>query len=440
VSDERKTQNEALRSSQRSVSQIHGRGEPKIGVEEFMSLAERFGLSDGALGKIHAALDEEDWGEGPFLANYYSGLDESKVQAFERVAREIFGTKYAIASSSGTGALHSAFAAVGVGPGDEVICPAIGFYATAAAVVMAGGVPVFSDVDESLGMDPAAIAQHVTDRTVAIAPTHVMGSVCDMQSIMAVAREHGLKVVEDCAQSCGAKFRDRFVGTWGDVGCFSISAYKIVGAGEGGLLILNDERTWDRANCLAEGGGLWRTDRFGRPRYEGELFVGTNYRMSELEAAIDVVQLGKMPTTVERFHNVKQRVTAGLKTFREIGPQKLNDPAGEVGYTLRFYPETIELGARIVESLKAEGIGAGMRGHSTTPDWHIYHWMFPLESTGAVNLERGSCPVADDLYDRVVGIGLNQWYTEDDCDIISEVVNRALSKHCTEDSGAAPWA
>ena len=458
MSKERDEQTQALQSSQRSVSQIKGTGDPKIGVEEFMSVAERFRFSGATLEKIRAAVEEEDWGAGPFLANYHSGLDESKVQAFERVARETFGTGYAIGVNSGTGALHSAFVAVGVGPGTEVICPAIGFYATAAAVAMAGGVPIFCDVDESLGMDPSQIETHITSRTVALAPTHVMGSVCDMESIMAVARQHDLKVVEDCAQSCGGTQHGRYVGTFGDIGCFSISAYKIVGAGEGGLIITNEERLWDRSNCLCEGGGLWRPDRFGPPRYEGELFVGTNYRMSELEAAVDVVQLANMPRTVGRFRAVKQQITSRLQTFKEITPQILNDPSGEVGYNLRFYPETIELGAEIVGGLQAEDLPAGMRGGNASPDWHIYHSMFPItlktgatlgdstwggpvyaERGGSVEYARGDCPVADDLFDRMVNIRLNQWYTEDDCAIIAEAINRVLAAHCAEDASAKPW-
>ena len=458
VSNARDTERRALQSSLKAVTQIEGKGKPKIGIEEFMSVAERFGFSAAALERIRKAVSEADMGEGPFLANYYANLPETKVQAFQRVARETFGVKYAIGVNSGTSALHAAFVAAGVGPGTEVICPAIGFFATAAAVVMANGVPVFCDVDESLGMDPAKIEPLISERTVALAPTHVMGSVCAMGPIMEIARKHNLKVVEDCAQSCGGKWEGRYVGTIGDLGCFSISAYKIVGGGEGGLILTNDERLWDRANCLAEGGGLWRPDRFGPPRYEGELFCGANYRMSELEAAVDVVQLAKMPATAARFHAVKMRILRQLKTYREIVPQKLNDPDGEVGYLLRFYPQTIELGEKIVEALKMQGVGCGMRGKSARPDWHVYHWMFPVtlktgatphscsfncpaygEKAGNRTYGRGDCPVADDLFDRVINIGLNQWYTENDCRNVAEAINRALSAYCTEDSAGTPW-
>ena len=434
---QRETQRAALQGSMKAVARIEARGEPKIGIDEFMSVCKRFGLSKDALKEIRAVATAEDWGEGPFLANYYSGLKESRVQAFERAAREIFGVKYAIGVSSGTGALHSAFVAAGVGPGAEVICPAIGFFATANAADLAGGKPVFCDVDASLHMDPAKIEALITKRTVAIAPTCVMGGVYDAPAIMKVAHKHGLKVVEDCAQSCGAKYHGKFLGAYGDLGCFSISAYKICGGGEGGLILARTKRLWERANQLAECGGLWRPDRFAPPRYTGELFTGTNYRMSELEAAVDVIQLRKLEGVVKRFNRVKMRVLKRLKRFKEITPQALNDAAGHVGYNLRFFPETIALGEKIVRGLAEQKVDAGMRGAHGQPDWHIYSHMYPL--TLKHGYERGLCPVADDLYDRMITIGLNQWYTAADRREIAGRINRVLEAHCTPDRDAPAW-
>ena len=454
----RTEQQRALQSSMKAVAKTETKGEPKIGVEEFMSVAERFGFSEAALQQIREVAEQEEWGQGPFLANYYSNLKQTKVQAFEETAREIFGMPYTIGVSSGTAALHAAFVAVGVGPGTEVICPAIGFFATAAAVVTAGGVPMFCDVDESLAMDPDKLEPLINARTVALAPTHVMGSVCAMDRIMPVARKHNLRVVEDCAQSCGGKVKGQYVGTFGDAGCFSISAYKIVGGGEGGLIVTREQRLWDRAQCLAECGGLWRPDRFAPPRYEGELFCGTNYRMSEMEAAVDVVQLRKMPATVERIRTVKQRILSRLKRFQGITPQKLNDPDGEVGYLLRFYPETIELGERIVAELRARGVSCGMRGTHGSHDWHVYSMMYPITLKGSatpggspwdhplykgrggkIEYQRGDCPVADDLFDRMISVNLNQWYSEDDCAQLAEHLNAALSAQCKEDANATAW-
>ena len=458
MAEKQTVQQQNLQGGMKAVSQVKGRGEPKIGIEEFMSVADRFGLSRGALDKIRAILEEEESGEGPFLANYYSNLPETKVQAYERAAREMFGSKYAIATSSGTGALHAAFVAAGVGPGTEVICPAIGFMATASAVLMAKGIPVFCDVDTSLGMNPAEIEKCITSRTAAIAPTHVMGSISDMGAITAVARKHGLKVVEDCAQSCGGKFDSQYVGTIGDIGIFSISAYKIVGGGEGGLLITDDEGLWERASQLIEAGGLWRPERFAEARHAGELFAGTNYRMSELEAAVDVVQIKKADAIAARFRGVKTRVLRQLKSFKEIEPQKINDPAGEVGYLLRFFPSNVDLAVNLVADLKERGIQAATRGPAAGPDWHHYSFMYPVinkvgptevpcpyecpvyvERGGASHTARGDCPMADDLFDRAVSINLNQWHTDEECDAIAEALNEVFSTNCVEDPSQTPW-
>jgi len=455
TSDEQKL---ALHGGLKAVSTVHGKGKPKIGVDEFMSLAERFGFSGPTLKGIRQVISREDIGAGPMLANYYSGLKQTKVQAFERAARELFGMNYALGVSSGTAALHCAFVAAGVGPGTEVICPAIGFFATAAAVVQSKGIPVFCDVDESPAIDPAKIEKLITKRTVAIAPTHIMGSVANMDAIMKIARKHHLRVIEDCAQSPGGKHRGRCVGTIGDIGIFSISAYKIIGAGEGGLLVTNHKLLWERANGIAECGGLWRPDRFAPPRYKGELFCGTNYRMSELEAAVDAVQIRKLPAIVKRFHDVKMRIIRQLATWREIVPQKLNDPDGEIGYLLRFFPQTIPLGRKIVEALQAEGLACWMRGDQARPDWHTYSCMFAImnqtgatadncpfacplyrDKGGRIDYARGDCPVADDLFDRVISVSLNQWYTAADCRNIARAITKVLDAYCTPDRSAAGW-
>ncbi len=302
------------------------------------------------------------------------------------------------------------------------------------------------------------IEELITPRTVAIAPTHVMGTVCDLGPILAIAEKYNLKIIEDCAQSPGGKYRGRYVGTLGDIGCFSISAYKIIGGGEGGLVITNDERLWDRINQFAEAGGLWRPDRFAPPRYEGELFNGLNYRLSELEAAVDVVQLGKLDGIVARHHAVKMRILRQLKRYREITPQKLNDVQGEIGYLLRFYPATFELGDRIVEALRAEGISGGLRGANAKPDWHVYADMFPItlktgsttddqpfdqpiyqQRGGQISYSKGQCAVADDLFLRNISIPLNQWYSETDCDNIAAGINKVLDAYCDEDEQAIGW-
>ncbi|MFW6060140.1 MAG: DegT/DnrJ/EryC1/StrS family aminotransferase [Phycisphaeraceae bacterium] len=407
-----------------------GKAEPKIGIEEFLSIAERFGFNETAMQRLRGAVSNDDLPEGgPNLARFISTHPKpSKGEVYEAAAREFFGVKYARPASSGTGALHAAMVGVGVGPGKEVIVPAVGFIATAMAVVLAGGRPVFCDIDESMTIDPEKIAPLITERTVAVAPTHWAGHVCGMDRIMAVAREHKIAVIEDCAQAPGASYKDNLVGTIGDVGCFSISAYKIIGGSEGGMFISNDERIFERASQLAEAGGLWRPDRFAPSRYDGELFAGANYRLSELESAVDLVQLRKLPGIVQRFRTNCRRVVSQVEPCGHVRSRRSHDPEGDIGYEWRFIPESMELGARIVEALQAEGIGAGMRGRSDRPDWHYYAQMLPLvETKTAERAKHGDCPVADDLFARTVRISIDQWWSEADCDRVAAGINKVFA-------------
>jgi len=434
----------AVNGGPKAFPGMTGKVRPKVGVEEFLSVAERFGFTPEALARIRSAVSDGDFiGDGPNLARYVCPFPgPPKGPQLEQLARETFGVRHALAVSSGTAALHAAMVAVGAGPGTEVILPGIGFMATSAAAAMAGATPVFCDVDESFQIDPSKIEPLIGPRTVAVAPTHQWGGVCDMEGVLAVAREHGIRVVEDCAQSPGGRWAGRYVGTLGDVGCFSISAYKIIGGGEGGLVVTDDDGLFDRARQLAECGGLWRPVRFDPPRYPGELFVGTNYRMSELEAAVDVVQLGKLEEVVARHRRVFARVAGRLGRFREIVPRKVTDPEGWIGYELRFYPETHELAGRIAAALDAEGIRCGYRGPDAPPDWHLYRHMFPVildPATGRPRCQRGDCPVADDLYDRSVVVGLSQWYSPADCDRLAAGINKVLSAYCTPDDRAPKW-
>jgi len=406
---------------------IDGKAKPKIGIEEFMSLAERFGFSKEARRRIRAAVSRKDSGGVPNLARWATAFPpKTKGDEFEALARRKFGVNYARGTSSGTGALHSALAAVGIGPDTEVIVPAIGFLATSAVVVTLGGKPVFCDVDESFQIDPTRIEPLITPRTVAIAPTHWSGGVCHMAAILELARKHKLKVIEDCAQAPGAKYRGRYVGTLGDIGCFSISAYKIIGGGEGGMLITNDRRLFERAAQFAECGGLWRLPgRFAPPRYKGELFCGSNYRMSELEAAVDVVQLKKLDGIVRRYHTNHMRVRARLKPSSEVRLARMNDRDGEIGYSLRLIPRSFELGQRLMDALRVEGIPCGFRGPKASPDWHLASEMFPLREHMPF---KGVCPVADDLYNRCVTISIDQWWTAGDCRRIASAINRAMAR------------
>ena len=449
----------AIDGGPKAFTGMTGKPQPKIGTEEFLAVAERFGFKPAALKRLRRAVSDRDlMGNGPNFARYYCAFPKPpKGEAFEALAHATFGVKHALGVSSGTGALHAAFMAAGVGPGTEVIVPGMGFMATGMAAMLAGGVPVFCDVDESLHMDPTKVEALITPRTVALAPTHHWGNVADMAPLLRIARRRKLKVVEDCAQAPGAKYRGKYVGSIGDIGCFSISCYKIIGGGEGGMVVTSNSRLFDRVCQAAEGGGLWRPDRFAPPRYAGELFPGTNYRLSEFEATVDVIQLGKLDAICNRHRHVSRRVREQLRTFREIRPQTINDEDGYIGYMLRFFPATDALAQKIAAALAAEGLGAWTRGRQHRPDWHMVRDMFPITlkgshvSGGSVFedprwLKRGgkmryagACPVAVDLFAREVSVNLDQWYSDGDCDRVAAGINKVLSAYCTADPAAKAW-
>ncbi len=422
----------AVNGGPKAFPAMKGKPHPKVGVEEFLSLAERFGFAPDALKRIAAAVSEADLPpNGPHLGRYYGSAKPPMGERFEALGREKFGVKHARCTSSGTGALHAAMVAVGAGSGKEVICPATGFLATSLAVALTGATPVFCDVDESLQLDPSKLEALITPRTVAVVPTHHWGVVCDLAPVIEIAHRRGIKVIEDCAQSPGASYRGKPVGSIGDIGCFSISCYKIIGGGEGGMVVTNDARLFDRLSQFIEAGGLWRPDRFASDRYPGELFVGTNYRLSELEAAINVVQMQKLEGVVARHRVVRARVLGRLRAFREIRHQKSNDPKGDIGYMFRCFPATHDLGRSLAAALRTEGIGASFRGEKAKPDWHVHRDMFPLFPNHADRCRADLCPVASDLYDRSVSVSFDQWWSTEDCDAIADGMNKVFAAYCT---------
>ncbi len=422
----------AIKGGMRAVQAMTGQPEPKVGVAEFISVAERFGFSETALTRLREVLSEADLPKvGPHLGRYYGSAKPSMGDRFEALAREAFQVKHAYAVCNGTAALTAALAAVGAGPDTEVIVPAAGFIATALAGALLGATPVFCDVDSSLQMDPVKLEPLVTNRTVAVLPTHHWGSVCDMGPILRVARRHNIKVIEDCAQSPGATYHSQPVGSIGDIGCFSISSYKLIGGGEGGMVVTSDDLLYDRIRQASEAGGLWRPDRFAAPRYDGELFVGGNFRMSELESAINVVQIEKLPDIVTRHRRVWNHIRQQLPDVEQITWQKSNDPEGDIGYMLRCFPKDDELGVCLAKALKAEGIAASYRGSEGRPDWHVCNHYYPLMDRFPEQFGTERCPVGTDLYNRCLTLQLNQWWSDQDCDNVALGINKVICAYCT---------
>lgn len=295
--------------------------------------------------------------------NYWTG-DECK--AFEREFAAAFGRRYAIALANGTVALELALQALGIGPGDEVIVPSRTFIATASSVVARGARPVVADVDmESGNLTAATVEAVTTTRTRAVIPVHMAGWPCDMEPIMRFANRHYLHVIEDCAQAHGASYRGCPVGGFGIFATFSFCQDKIMTTGgEGGMLLTDDDALWRRAWEYKDHGKGWdavhnRQHPAGF-RWLHESF-GTNWRMTEMQAAIGRRQLAKLPGWLSQRRVNARTLADGLTGIRGL---RVPVPGPEIGHAwYKFYaflaPEMLRPGwdqPRIIDAINAEGV------------------------------------------------------------------------------------
>jgi dTDP-4-amino-4,6-dideoxygalactose transaminase len=299
--------------------------------------------------------------------NYWTG-DECR--HFEREYAEYLGRRHAIALGNGTVALELALQAFGIGDGDEVIVPSRTYVATASCAVMRGAVPVVADVNRDAQCITAeSIARVLTPRTRAIVVVHLAGWPCDMDPILALARERGLRVIEDCAQAHGAFYKGRPVGAFGDAAAFSFCQDKIITTGgEGGLLALDDEAAWERAWAYKDIGrsydAVYRRSHAPGFRWLTESF-GTNWRMTEVQAALGRIQLRRLPTWIEarrRNAEIWRCAIADLPAIRCPVP-----PADVLHSYYKFYafvrPQALRAGESrdsILARLESEGLPCGV--------------------------------------------------------------------------------
>jgi perosamine synthetase len=276
----------------------------------------------------------------------------SMVTQFEKNFAKFAGVKHAIAVNTGTAALHSAIVAAGVQQDDEVILPSFTFVATAEAVVMAGGKPVFTDIEpETYNISSAEIKKNITKKTKAILPVDLYGFSADIKLIREIATKHGLAVVEDAAQAHGATYNGRPVGVFADVACWSLYASKNMTTGEGGVVTTGND-------AMAETLRLIRTH--GEKAKYASLMLGYNYRMSEIQAAIGLVQLEKLPAFVaKRRENAKRLTRLLAKTDRLQLPEETKDRRHSwYLYTVRLKNAAANERNKIVEELRQKDIGA----------------------------------------------------------------------------------
>ncbi len=383
--------------------------------------------------------------DNKYLFRYYGpeGV-ESKVRKFEDAFKAKMGSPYALATSSCTGALLSALVACGVGPGAEVIVSGYTFFASCATIVGAKGIPVIAEVNETLTIDVEDLEKKITPSTKAIVCVHMRGVPCDMDAVMAVAKKHNLKVIEDCAQACGTTYKGQYVGTFGDCGCFSFQYHKTITAGEGGMLLCKDARIYDRACSYHDTAACWRPDRFARERFDGELFCGSNFRMSELTGAVMLAQLGRLDDLNAKMRRNQKRIIDQIKDTKGIKVRPRNDEEGDCAICLMFYLDAPEKVSPFVEALKAEGVDAAAIFNAGIPDWHIYtHWSHviekkastdvccpwecPYHKTRAVEYDPNMNPKTLEYLGRVVHLDIPPQMSLEDCDMIAKAINKVAA-------------
>lgn len=336
---------------------------------------------------------------------------KKKVFTLEHEVAKKFGAKYGLAVTSGTSALIVALAALRIGPGDEVICPGYTFIASMSSVITVGAVPVLAEIDESLNLDPKDVERKITAKTKAILAVHMLGNPCALAELKAIADKHGLYLIEDTAQAFGGKYRGKYLGTIGKIGTYSFNVYKTINAGDGGLILTDDEDLFKTAFAVHDQGHMpLRTGL----EVGNRSVVGQNFRMNELTGAVLLAQFRKLDPLLERLHTIKKQfkdiLTAELPRLEF---RKLNDEKGEIATLL-----TVLLPSKEDADEIATKLGTKTISHS---GWHVYSNMEQIlgkkqlaagapfrskEFPTDVVYEKGMLPKTDAILNRAINISI----------------------------------
>ncbi len=375
------------------------------------------------------------------LFRYYGLNKPSYVDTFEETARKFYGAKYALGLNSGTGALITAMTALGIGPGSEVIIPAFMWVATVGAIVQCNAIPVLCEVNDSFSMDPIDLEKKITPKTKLIIPIHMAGAPCNIEAIMAIANKHKVAVLEDCAQCNGGEFKGQKVGTFGDMGIFSLQLNKNMTCGEGGLIITNDEKLYTRA-FSSHDMGLVRVDgRLSTPEPYA-IAWGAGRRMAELCGAVAAVQLGKLPKILEHMRGSKRRIKAMLEGISGLEFRQINDVEGDTGPFLVLVLEDQAKAIAAADKMKESGLHNVFR----IADYglHIYYnipslvekvpvspsgnpWNLEANKQSVYEYGLGTCPISDDLFARSILVPIPSCLTEEQEKDAANIIRGVIS-------------
>jgi 8-amino-3,8-dideoxy-alpha-D-manno-octulosonate transaminase len=291
-----------------------------------------------------------------------------KVKEFEDKFASYCGSGFAQAVTSGTSALKVALTALGVGAGDEVITQGFTFVATWEAIFEVGAIPVFTEVDETLNMDPVDLEKKITEKTKCIIPVHMLGAQARIEEIVAIAGKHGIPILEDTAQAAGARIHGRHLGTFGNCGTFSFDAVKTITTGEGGMIITDDQELWRSMSEYHDHGHDHVANPGGRGG-EGRRYIGFNYRMMEIQGAIGIAQLAKLDGMLAAQRKTKSMLKEAASCLPGVRFRKLVDPQGDSATFFCFILESSEYCRKVNSVLSEHGVGAINFSENT---WHFY--------------------------------------------------------------------
>ncbi len=358
-----------------------------------------------------------------------------KVAEFEKRFAEYCGAKHAQAVSSGTAALRVAMAALGISPGDEIVTQGFTFVATWEAILDSGAIPVFTEVDETLTMDPQDLERKITSRTKAIIPVHMLGAPARIEEIVAIADKHGIPVIEDTAQACGGTVGGRHLGTFGIMSIFSFDPVKTITTGEGGMIV-TDDSTLYRYCSEYHDHGHDHNPELDRG-LEGRHFIGMNYRMTELQGAIGLAQLAKLDAIITEQKRHKAAIKATLTDVDGVTFRDVPDPEGDTATFLAFFLPDEDATRRFNGVLSDEGAGAIYFKDNT---WHFYpNWEhllqgltlcrtgWPFKRNQEVNLSYppDGLPKSGAIFDRLLVYPIPVKMTDERLETIITAIRRA---------------
>jgi 8-amino-3,8-dideoxy-alpha-D-manno-octulosonate transaminase len=344
-----------------------------------------------------------------------------KAKTFELELAKRMGVNHCHLCSSGTAALSIALAACGVGAGDEVIVPPFTFIATIEAVLYAGGIPVFAEIDDTLCLDPESVKNVITPNTKAVIPVHMCGSMAQIDAINTICEQNDLILIEDACQSLGATFKGRAAGTFGHMGCFSFDPVKTITCGEGGAVVTNDKKLYIAADAYADHGH----DHIGSDRgLEGHPVLGLNFRISELNAAVGVAQLNKLDFIIDKQRKHKKIIKDALAQFSNITFRKIPDEKGDSATFLSFFLPDESKTRKAAAAFGQAGIDACFYWYDN--NWHyIRQWdhftkmkslaKLPLQLLEShPNYEALKLPRSDDIMRRTISMLIKLSWTDEE--------------------------